>query len=665
MIRRLVIMFLGLGILVAAPDARAQSYGTELPFVLGTGARASGLGLAAVSLADDASIQYHNPAGLGYLQWKQFLFYRTTLFDSKSVYHSLSYAHPLLNYGTLAISVMRLDVGGVEQRDNTNRLLPTDLHNSQTRILLGYAKDVTSSVSAGFNIKIDNQSFGDYSGSGVGMDIGLLAKQDLSGDSFIKGFREGLAVQNLLEPSLKLDQDKVSDPINLALGVSAISGFRNMRLVTSLDVLNPRYSPVDFRFGQEVVYADRFALRFGMDDATPTFGFGGRFKQLALDYAYRSEDIGNNHRISLTVKFGSPLSERKMKARVQLENEVNTTITIRMADLEQTQIERALQQGDSLFVLEEYGKAVSRFEMALLWDPDNDHAIDYVTKSRYRQAISLAEQSIDDDDYVQGLFHANRALSFVPADSTASKLSRRCNEEIETAQNKQAFLLELLKTSIDLYADRRFADALTGFEETLRISPDNSLAREYRGKCRMSIDEHVGRLQSNAAARAATANYDGAIAALESALVYKPNDPGILGEIDNYKNRRREAARVALQPTPVKEIVIPKERSVGDKMLDQNYRRGMKLFDEGDFDEAIKSFLKVWTVDPDYYNVSALLTKAYLFVGMRLYADYKYTEAIEMWQKSLAIDPGNNKAKRYLSKADEELQKLSSVYHGR
>ncbi len=222
MIRRLMIIFLGLGILVAAPDARAQSYGTELPFVLGTGARASGMGLAAVSLADDASIQYYNPAGLGYLQWKQFLFYRTTLFDSKSVYHSLSYAHPLLNYGTLAVSVMRLDVGGVEQRDNTNRLLPTDLHNSQTRILLGYAKDVTSSVSAGFNIKIDNQSFGDYSGSGVGMDIGLLAKQDLSGNSFIKGFREGLAVQNLLEPSLKLDQDKVSDPINLALGVSAI-----------------------------------------------------------------------------------------------------------------------------------------------------------------------------------------------------------------------------------------------------------------------------------------------------------------------------------------------------------------------------------------------------------------------------------------------------------
>ena len=154
-------------------QARAQSYGTELPFVLGTDARVSAMGLAGVSLSGNASIQYYNPAGMSYLHWKQFAFFRTVLFESDVIYQTFSYSHPLLNYGTIGISMLRLDAGGVEERDDNNQLISSDLSNSQTRILLGYSKHVTSSIATGFNIKIDNQSFGSSSGSGIGLDIGI------------------------------------------------------------------------------------------------------------------------------------------------------------------------------------------------------------------------------------------------------------------------------------------------------------------------------------------------------------------------------------------------------------------------------------------------------------------------------------------------------------
>jgi len=93
-----------------------------------------------------------------------------------------------------------------------------------------------------------------------------------------------------------------------------------------------------------------------------------------------------------------------------------------------------------------------------------------------------------------------------------------------------------------------------------------------------------------------------------------------------------------------------------------HFQLGKALFESGDFDGAIGAFTKVWAIDPDYHNASGLLTKAYLFVGMQFYSDHKYTEAIDIWQKALIVDPANNKAKRYLSKAHEELQKLSGVY---
>ena len=154
--------------------ALAGRYGTELPFTAGTGGRASALGLAGTSLTGCPSLQHFNPAGLAGLQYKELEFYRTTYFDSESMYHTIHFAYPTLEYGTLALSVLRLDVGGIEERDINNILLSSDLKNGQTRILLGYAASLHSALSAGLNLKIDHQTFGGYSGSGIGLDLGFL-----------------------------------------------------------------------------------------------------------------------------------------------------------------------------------------------------------------------------------------------------------------------------------------------------------------------------------------------------------------------------------------------------------------------------------------------------------------------------------------------------------
>ncbi|MDH3216981.1 MAG: hypothetical protein OEN01_11940, partial [Candidatus Krumholzibacteria bacterium] len=269
-------VFLAVGL---ATPASAQYYGTELPFVLGTNARSSGMGVAGVSLLGDASIHYYNASALSSLEWRQFAFYKATLFESKSSYYTLSYAHPLLDQGTIGLSIMRVSVGGVEERDQTNQLLSRDLHNSQTRVLLGYGRDIGSGFAAGCNIVFDNQSFGSFSGSGFGLDVGLSAQQPISGHPMLKGLRGGIVVRNLLEPSVKLDQEKVSDPMELGLGLGVLSTFQDVHMVTAIDLVNPRFSPVSLRVGQEFAYGDNYSLRLGVDDWTPTFGFGAQYKE--------------------------------------------------------------------------------------------------------------------------------------------------------------------------------------------------------------------------------------------------------------------------------------------------------------------------------------------------------------------------------------------------
>ncbi|HER19682.1 MAG TPA: hypothetical protein ENO14_01395, partial [Chromatiales bacterium] len=169
-----IIATLAVAAALQATPVRAGSYGTELPFAAGTGARASGMGLAATSLPGAPSSQYFNPALLATQRYKAFEFYRTTLFDSDTRFHSVAYVHPSLDWGALGVTVMRLDVSGIEERDDMNVLLSPDLENSQTRLLLGYAFGVLPSMKAGANLKVDHQSFGEYSGSAIGVDIGFL-----------------------------------------------------------------------------------------------------------------------------------------------------------------------------------------------------------------------------------------------------------------------------------------------------------------------------------------------------------------------------------------------------------------------------------------------------------------------------------------------------------
>jgi tetratricopeptide (TPR) repeat protein len=643
----------------------AGSYGTELPFSAGTGGRVSALGLAGSSLTGDPGLQQFNPATLSQMRYKKLELFRTTFFDSKSTYYSVSYGHPMLNYGTLAATVLRLDVGGIEERDVDNVLLSTDMKNAQTRLLLGYAVSLHSALSAGLNLKVDNQSFGGFSGSGIGLDLGFLGTKTFAEGSRLHYIRGGFSILNLIEPSVKLDQDDVADPMSVMFGGSAVAGAGHIGFVTLIDFVAPRYSPFQVRFGQEVTYNDILAFRFGFEGSTPTVGGGVSWRNVAVDYAYRSEDLGSNHRISVTVGFGASLDDRRSAERQQREAELDRQINEKMVELESAQLTQTLARADGLLAQARYGEAAVQYELALLWDADNQAARARLETCRYHEAVDQAHELMGDRQYLEALYHLRRALAHSPDDPEATALLAECNRRIRSQADHTEMVNRMMKRSIDLYATRRFVEANAGFREILNLDPDNELATEYEQKSYTNIQNQKQQAVIEANGLADRGEYAAAIAALEGALRIDPDDSYLKDRIAELEAKQLTADRDRAQHREVVRVQTPTVRpSADESALQLKYSEGLKYFEEGDFDRAVRRLHEVWIVEPGYHNVTELLTKTYVFIGLKSYSEERYQDAIVTWERALTVDPDNVKARRYLRKAKEEASRLSSVEDG-
>lgn len=649
-----------------AAAVRAGSYGTELPFAAGVGARTSGLGLAGASLLERPSLQYVNPGFLGRVERQAFEFYRTTLFSSDAQYHAVSYVRPSLDYGTIGVSVLRLDVGGIEERDDINNLLG-EIKNSQTRILLGYGFELQPALSAGLNLKIDNQSFGGFRGTGVGLDVGLHGFARFSDTSFLRSFSAGLAIENLVEPKIKLDQDDAADPMRLLAGVSVRGRHGPFAFVTALDLANPRFSPVLLRVGQEIDYDGVVAVRVGADGSTPTFGLGGTYRGVSLDYAYRSVDLGSNHRFSLTVALGRSIGEREAEREARLDAQLSQRVAQKMGEFERRQLDVLLARADSLYDAGTVEEAMDQYDMVLLWDPMNVRAAKRYDQCRYEVEVARGRQLFEEGDYVAALYRLRQAAQTNSSDPSVGGLIAECQRRISEAQDRSRLVDRLLKDAIDLYAEGRYGEALTGFQEILRVEPGNRLAREYEYKSQTNISNAVQRQVLRSRAHADRGRYGAAIDALEKALALAPQDEDIRSEIELLRQRQKQQQRtderqtsVAREPTTARGL----ERASGQtrvdtRVLDAKFERGVKFFEQGQFEDAARELMAVWTVAPAHRDVARPLTRAYLFLGMKVYSEERFEDAIRIWEKILAIDPGNDKAQRYLQKTREEARRLT------
>jgi len=297
---------------------RAQNYyGMPNDYLqYGTGARSLAMGGAYVALADEASAPYWNPAGLAQIEEHQFLSMYAPFFEGTS-FNFISYVHPLRSLGTLAISDVFLYSGGFEEVSAAGEVTGKSSSVWKNALIISYANRVYKRISLGASLKLINEQVMKYSGSGQGIDLGILCKP-------LDELSIGLVVQNVLQPKVTLRYEPDVYRLNLKGGM-ALSILSN-RLTLTADInklvdekayfcAGVEFSPWERTTSSSLKKVD---LRIGVNHLqTFTCGIGLKLEFISLDYAFNPHKIGSLHRFGLTFRWGSIY---KARARPVLES---------------------------------------------------------------------------------------------------------------------------------------------------------------------------------------------------------------------------------------------------------------------------------------------------------------------------------------------------------
>jgi hypothetical protein len=277
----------------------------------GVSARAGGMGNAAIGLSDDIETIYYNPAGLGNLVQSGVL----ATYQAPEVQTSRSFLAANWRWksnklpGSIGFGWLRLRSANIELTSADERILGSDTLTNDL-FLWGAGVHPWSNVSIGVAMKYFHYSFDGFNESGLGVDLGAHAQ--------FSPFRIGVALTdvggtilqgNSTIPGNGTVKDKV--PMRLRPGVGAIFAQPfNLPITATFDVdtlLKLQDAQAARLFlGTEIWgFEDRVAFRTGFQQGNgPTFGFGGRFYGLQVDYAFLySLQLKDEHRIGTSYRF--------------------------------------------------------------------------------------------------------------------------------------------------------------------------------------------------------------------------------------------------------------------------------------------------------------------------------------------------------------------------
>src|SRR2546422_6850151 len=302
------------------------------------GATAIGMGGAFVSIANDATSLYWNPAGSALLTQNQFVAVRTG-WIAQTRFDFGGFVLPLGVFGTLGFSFTSLSmddmkVRTVEQPEGTGEFFSA----GDIAAGISYSRRLTDRFAIGFTGKYVRQSIWHESAEALALDAGTTFKTDLFG-----GMTIGATLLNFgtnmrlngrdtrtfirIDPSKQGSNDKIptdiemeswSLPLLLQFGVSTdIMKSENLRWTVAADALHPSDDYESMNIGTEIAFQDYLFLRGGYQslflidhEGGLSLGIGIASSSLIgaiavkFDYAYR--DMGrleSVHTFSVGAQF--------------------------------------------------------------------------------------------------------------------------------------------------------------------------------------------------------------------------------------------------------------------------------------------------------------------------------------------------------------------------
>lgn len=280
------------------------------------GATAIGMGGAFVSIANDATSLYWNPAGSASLIQSSFVAVHTT-WIANTRFDFGAFVLPLGSFGSLGFSFTSLSmddmkVTTVELPDGTGEFFSAgDLAAGIT-----YSRRLTDRFTIGFTGKYIRESIWHESAEAFALDAGTTFKTDLFGGLTIGATLSNFGTKMQLngrdtrtfirvDPSKQGSNDRIPTdiemdswnlPLLFQIGVSTdVMKRDNYRWTVAADALHPSDNYESMNVGTEFAFQDFFFIRGGYQSLFLTDNEGG----LCLGLGVATNSLGNG----ITVKF--------------------------------------------------------------------------------------------------------------------------------------------------------------------------------------------------------------------------------------------------------------------------------------------------------------------------------------------------------------------------
>lgn len=290
-------------LLLAGGAARAQSSAGADAFDflrLDANARPVGMGGAYTALATDANALLYNPAGLARVSANEATFMHNQYAQGVGQqYVGVALKRGLgfqLNYASLG-DVPRTTIsqpGGAGSR----------LSVSDLSLGAGYGRALTSDLAVGGGVKYVSESLGDVTANGYAADFGGLYRM-----TDVKGLTLGASLLNV-GPMVKFASRSEKLPTTVRAGAAYALKLPRNDVTLAADLTKGLTDKIRLGLGAETLVDGQFAARFGFTTRNDaglgvTFGLGWAGKKFGADYAFVPlGDLGNAHRISLTLRWG-------------------------------------------------------------------------------------------------------------------------------------------------------------------------------------------------------------------------------------------------------------------------------------------------------------------------------------------------------------------------
>ena len=274
---------------------------------IGVSARAVAMGESFISIADDASAVFYNPAGMMKIYEKEFMFSHIDYAVDMN-YEFGSFVLPVWSLGgVLGFGVYMFDAGTIDETTYGHATGTGHTFGAKEYALsASYARSLTDHFSVGVTVKVIDQVYEDVRATGWAADVGTIY------DTGFRGFRISMMISNF-GPDMTFITEAAPLPINFKFGGAFNVIESEMHRATfSVEGSHPSDNLEKYSSGVEYTFNDMFSLRMGQRFQVDTGGFsaGAGVKlplsdwNINLDYAYFDFGVLDSvHRFSLGFKL--------------------------------------------------------------------------------------------------------------------------------------------------------------------------------------------------------------------------------------------------------------------------------------------------------------------------------------------------------------------------